>query len=596
MKDDSLQQSQSSKSNDEPDSASADETFSSPGNETLPDKPVPPAPQTITVSTDEISPSQPEAASSPDNDDHTHAVQPAVSSGPKKKVKGLYIALLVLVVVAALAGISYVIANLTKTTPQATVVVKKDIADMKIDMLAEGLPSSYYPNIEDESNIVVLNMQMFEGLTKFEDGSTIVPDLALSWTNPNTSTWVFKLRSNVQFHTGRTMTATDVKASIEAVESTSWGQEFASTIKSIAVVDPLTVQINTKGPDPLMLNELTRLYIYDTTSGKTNDPINGTGPYNLDVAGSTSNDIKLVAFNNYWGGHVYTRQVDFLGYVAGSDIPTSLLTSKQMQVMTIPTDPAFAATLKTYGYQESTQSNYAVGQLVFDTRNAKSPLANVAVRKAIAEALNKPELINVSNNTGDPTANQVVPPGIPGYNPSIQSVSYSVTKAKADLTAAGYPNGFSFTFTYHGSTGNQALANELQKELAAIGITLNLNPMSDINAYGNIVENGGADMYYGVLSSDYVDGSDIMSFYVDSPYYSNPALDKLNTEASQTLDQSKRVQLLQQMNAIIASDQANIPIFVRSSQVIAVAPNIVIIHDTNAVQEMDTYFYHDYQK
>jgi peptide/nickel transport system substrate-binding protein len=436
-------------------------------------------------------------------------------------------------------------------------------------------------------------MQIFEGLTKFEDGTTIVPDLAVSWTNPNSSTWVFKLRPNVMFHTGRTMTASDVKASIEAVQSSAWGQEFASTIKSIEVINPLTVEIDTNGPDPLMLNELTRLYVFDTTSGKTDDAINGTGPYNL--ASTTPNDIKLTAFNNYWGGHVYTKEVDFIGYQSGSDIPTSLLTSKKLQVISVPLDPAFAATLKSDGYVISVSPTYAVGQLVFDTRAAGTPLANPAVRRALAEAVNKPEIISVSGNTGSPPANQIVAQGIPGYDPSIPTVAFSVSKAKTALAAAGYPNGFSFTFAYYAETTTTALATEFQKEMAAIGVTVVLEPTTDENGYANTVENGGADMYYDVLSSDYVDGSDILSFFVDSPYYSNPAMDALNTQASKTLDATKRVQLLQQMNALVSSDQANIPLFQRQSQVLAVAPHIVIMHDTDGVVQVDSYFYHDYQ-
>jgi peptide/nickel transport system substrate-binding protein len=309
----------------------------------------------------------------------------------------------------------------------------------------------------------------------------------------------------------------------------------------------------------------------------------------------SSNDIKLTAFNNYWGGHVYTRQVDFLGYQAGSDIPSSLLTSKQLQVISVPLDPAFVTKLKSDGYVISSSPSYAVGQLVFDTRATGTPLANVAVRRALAEGTNKEALITASGHTGSPPTNQIIAQGIPGYDPSIPTVPFSPAKAKAALAAAGYPNGFSFNFAYYAEAATTALATEFQKEMAAIGVTVDLEPQTDINAYGNIVQNGGADMYYDLLSSDYVDGSDILSFFVDSPYYSSPAMDALNTQASQTLDATKRVQLLQQMNALVSSDQANIPLYQQQSQVLAVAPHIVIQHDTDGVVQVDSYFYHDYQ-
>jgi hypothetical protein len=50
------------------------------------------------------------------------------------------------------------------------------------------------------------------------------------------------------------------------------------------------------------------------------------------------------------------------------------------------------------------------------------------------------------------------------------------------------------------------------------------------------------------------------------------------------------------MNAMIASDQADIPLFQRDNLVQATAPSVVIENDTVATALLGTYFYHDYQK
>ena len=97
---------------------------------------------------------------------------------------------------------------------------------------------------------------IYESLTSYDEKTNIVPCLATSWEVTNGGkTYTFKLRPNVKFHNGQTMSADDVKYSIERVLDPKTASPWISwlkSIKEIKVVDPLTVQMNLDAPYPLL--------------------------------------------------------------------------------------------------------------------------------------------------------------------------------------------------------------------------------------------------------------------------------------------------------------------------------------------------------
>jgi peptide/nickel transport system substrate-binding protein len=71
-----------------------------------------------------------------------------------------------------------------------------------------------------------------------------------------------------------------------------------------------------------------------------------------------------------------------------------------------------------------------------------------------------------------PTAS-AFPQASPGYDPSLNAAyAFSDAKAKQLLAQAGYPHGFSFTIT--ASPTDEAQLEFIQKQFAAIGVTMNI--------------------------------------------------------------------------------------------------------------------------
>jgi len=477
------------------------------------------------------------------------------------------IPLIILIIVGVGLYLAY---HYGKTTNTPVVATQKDVPLLRVGV-PEPLPPSLYPNVDDSALTNDVDNQAFEGLTSISGLNKVVPQLALSWTNPDSSTWVFKLRPNVKFHTGRTMTATDVKASLDAIQNYSLGPEYGSTIKDVSVVDPLTVKITTDGADPILPNELTELFVYDTTSKTPNSPVNGTGPYTIKPGTDIKNSIDLVAFNGYYGGRPHVRELIFTSFASPAD------SIKAVNAGSID----IGGVLSKANADKATNSNYTdlaiatpnVAHLVPNTTNG-SPLSKLAVRKALMQGLDANAFLTARHLEGEP-ATQIVAPDIPGYDPALTRPTYDVAAAKKALANAGYPNGFSFTFTYY--TSAQDLADELKRQMALIGVTVKEDPQSDFNILGNKVENGLTDMYYNSLSTSLADASDFISPLVaNSAFYNNPDISKVFTEASQTLDPTKRLQLLKQTIDMMDADRTDFPLYVVGDTYFKVPKNIVI--------------------
>ncbi len=553
--------------------------------EKVPTEPVPSEP-TPTVTPDPT-PEPTDEATKPTPPADRPAAGPdgPVSSGePAKHKYTLDIVVAVLLIVLIGAAL-FVVNNYSKPKVSTTPVsAKKDIAKLRVN-IAGTMSNTVYPNTEADDTEFMINQQAFEGLTGFENETKVVPVLATSWTNPDANTWVFKIRTGVKFHDGNTLTAKQVKASLDQSKDHYSGQNFATTIKSVEVVDANTVKITTDGPDPLLTNKLTELLIWDTDANKTGDSVTGTGPYTISV--NTKALIKLVAFDGYHGGHVYSREVDITQ--SADDVASQATVTNKTADLVATNGPLDSAG----GYKVQTVNSNGTYHFVFNTLKKGSPLAKVAVRQALAQATDKATLLAVKG-VGTPLASQTVPSGIPGYNPAITALTFNTTAAKAALVAAGYPKGFSITFTYY--PANQKLADELKKEYAVVGVTLKLDPEGDQKTLVQKAIGGGTDMYFNSVNSGLIDGTDILSDFIDSANYKNVTLNTLNSQAAVELDPAKRVAILQNMSKIVADDQADIPTFSSPITNLYVGAGIHVTQDTQATVQVGSYFWKIYSE
>ena len=118
------------------------------------------------------------------------------------------------------------------------------------------------PHAQNEGPTSMVARQVYEALVTRGIDMSIGPQLATDWKATNPTTWVFNLRTDVTFHNGDKMTSEDVVFSLlRAQQPTSDFKEYISTVTSVKALDDYTVEIQTREPNPILLNQLTNIFV-----------------------------------------------------------------------------------------------------------------------------------------------------------------------------------------------------------------------------------------------------------------------------------------------------------------------------------------------
>jgi ABC-type transport system substrate-binding protein len=354
---------------------------------------------------------------------------------------------------------------------------------------------------------------LFDSLMDYVPGTTdLRPGLAESYTmSEDGLTYTFKLRPGVLFHNGREMTAEDVKYSLDRVTNPatqSPGAGFfgsiagfaeamdgsATGLSGVTVIDPLTVQIQLSRPDATFLHVMALNFssvvpreaveAAGDDFGKT--PV-GTGAYSL--AEWTIGQRLVFAKNaNYWREGV--PYLDTVTFEVGQEPVVALLRLQNGEVdlpgdgippakfTEVMADPAQAAEVVEGG---QLQTGYITLNVTIP------PFDNVAVRQAVNMAINKDRIVQIINGRAVP-ANQPLPPSMPGYTEGYAGYAFDPEAAKAMLAEAGFADGFETDLYVMNTDPNPRIAQAIQQDLAAIGITANIQSL----AQANVIEAGGA--------------------------------------------------------------------------------------------------------
>lgn len=317
------------------------------------------------------------------------------------------------------------------------------------------------------------------------------------------------------------------------------------------------------------------------------DPI-GTGAYTVHPC--TPENITYLANNHYWqAGEPHIAKVDYPAFTSNDPANTYLATGQaQWGSQYIPSIAAFyTSKSSSYHYWFPPVANVSL------FINLTNPvLKNVAVRQAMAYAIDRPKVSQIGESGYEPPSNQtgVVTPTFSAWQDTAASAadgnySYNPAKAEQILTKAGYkknssgifvsPSGqpLSFQVLNEGGFSDWVAAMQvIQSDLKAVGIAITPVNLAGTDydtrvydgdfqlAYGS--ETGGPTPYYELRQLLYSANSAKIGTAAATNWerYSSPATDALINAYGATTSVATQHSIVDQLEQVMLNDVPVIPV------------------------------------
>ncbi len=406
---------------------------------------------------------------------------------------------------------------------------------------------------------------IFDSLLDRDRNARIVPSLAERYEAVDDSTWRFTLRRGVSFHNGEPFNAAAAAASVNRILDKDYRTQRTSYIQEISgaeVVDEYTVDVKTDGLNAVLPVQMTQLAMVPPVAAAERDfgqkPV-GTGPYQF-VSWERGREIKLAAFDGYWGEKPAVREV-IVRIIPDAQTQISALQAGEVDLVLdlLPEQARLAPKALSIPAAEFSYIQF----------NAhKREMANPRVRVAMNLAVDKETLAKtIYLGHGKPNDAQHTSEGMLGYAPNVKPFPFDPARARALLQEAGYGAGFALAL--HAPIGRYLKGEETSEYVAAqlgeVGIRTQVELM-EWNAYrdaGRIAGTrpGAFDLKYGWNSNEWFDASRIVSHITcdgTSSKMCNPRIDDLMDRGVKTLDQRSRDQMYQQVWATLHEDPHSI--------------------------------------
>jgi len=403
----------------------------------------------------------------------------------------------------------------------------------------------------------VVHYNVLETLTKIRADSTIAPLLAQSWTvTPDNKTWAFKLRPGVTFHNGEPFNAATVKFAFEraaAADSPNKDKAVFANIVNISATDPLTVVITLKNTNPdflFQVGQATAVIVEPrSVAGNATQPV-GTGPYRLDSWAKGSH-LVLARWDGYRDAKAVALRKVTVRFISDAAAQVAALLAGDVDLF-----PRVSAARTLAQFRADKRFQVLVGgsraKTIVAINNKKKPLDDVRVRRAIAMAIDRKQVVDgVAEGFGTPIGSFYVP-GAPGYVDLTAVNAYNPDRARALLKEAGITTPLELSLklppTPYARQGGEVIAAMLAK----VGIVARQESVEWAQWLSGVY----GQKAYDLTIISHVEPLDFGNFARPGYYwnYESPKFNALWAQINATADLPQRLKLLAEAQRLVADD------------------------------------------
>ncbi|GHF00185.1 ABC transporter substrate-binding protein [Aliiroseovarius zhejiangensis] len=404
----------------------------------------------------------------------------------------------------------------------------------------------------------VVYANIFEGLTRFGPDGSIQPGLASEWSvSDDGLTYTFKLRDGVTFHDGTTMDAEDVIFSLDrarAEDSTNAQKALFKDIEAVTAPDPLTVEVKLASPNgnfPFNMAWGDAVIVApESIDNAATAPV-GTGPFSF-VEWAKGDHVKIKRNDAYWGEAPALAEATFK-FISDPNAAFAAMMAEDVDAF-----PNFPATETLSQFEADPRFNVIVGstegETILSINNTAGPLADVRVRKAIAHAINRQDIIDGAMfGYGTPIGTHFAPHH-PDYVDLTENSAFDPELSKTLLAEAGAEDltlRLMLPPPSYARRGGEIVAAQLR----AVGINTEISNLEWAQWIEQVFK--GKDFDLTIVS--HTEPADI-NIYARPDYYfqyDNAEFQALIEKLSVTSDPAMRSELNKQAQKIIAEDYVN---------------------------------------
>ncbi len=441
---------------------------------------------------------------------------------------------------------------------------------------------------------------IYEPLVRRDKRLATEPALAVAWQQTSPTVWRFHLRPGVKWQDGTPFTADDVVFSFQRITGkTSSMSANVSSVKEARRIDDLTVDFETKAPDPILpgefanwaimpkawleKNNAAEVAIVGTSENFAHRNAMGTGPFKLALR---EPDRRTVLEKNpgWWDKPEHNLdRVEFTVIASAATRVAALLSGEIDMIYAVPPQdidkigriPGIhiiqGPELRTI-YLGMDQAR---DELLFSSVKGKNPFKDERVRRAVALAIDEPAITSrVMRGQGRPTW-LMWGPGVNGYAAAQDKrPPVDVARARALLAEAGYPDGFQVTLDCPNDRyiADEAICTAIASMLARINVKVDVFARTKVRFFGDVNYPNYRTSFYliGWTPSTY-DAHNVIRTILASRGrpgigitndggFSNKRVDELEPLIATELDPGKRQAMIEEVARIVQDEVGFIPL------------------------------------